>query len=351
MTAAALAFICGLAVRAGAAGSSRKITASPDIGQVQILSDAAGQRMQPALCGLFSKSEPEKRNWPGDSSVTGEDLLSIIMHQPYIESIDLDVNYKKERLKIPGKIIEALGEDPVSLKEKDGFWFGEPHFSITREEGDYCYYGKIKNNKPSGFGVLTEEPVDPDDYSDYKYIIYAGNFKKGTYSGYGVAFKNGTADAESEIAEHVQSGKINENCRHSAQVYLESYAVYDGHWKKGRRNGEGNIFRNLALISSSELENYWGGALYPLKIEIADVNPGIFNSKGKVKIYNDGLLTYDGGVRNWERSGKGTSYFKNGQEEYVGKWKKGKYNGKGKLYDENGTLIYSGKWKDGDYAS
>lgn len=61
-------------------------------------------------------------------------------------------------------------------------------------------------------------------------------------------------------------------------------------------------------------------------------------------------LVYEGGYKNDKPSGKGKSYYSNGQLCYDGKFKKGKYNGKGTLYNADGSVQYKGKFKDGNAA-
>lgn len=51
-----------------------------------------------------------------------------------------------------------------------------------------------------------------------------------------------------------------------------------------------------------------------------------------------------GGDSLWQRTGKGTNYFRNGQIQYQGDWVDDKYHGYGRLFDESGNLIYKGKF-------
>ncbi len=116
-------------------------------------------------------------------AVSEDDILSILFHQPYLEASGIKVNYKSDRKKMPEKIKAALEEAPVLVKFEKGGLFGTDHYAVTAKGGNYCYYGKTKDNKPDGFGVLTGGEVRLDDLSTIKNLIYAGNFKKGFYSG------------------------------------------------------------------------------------------------------------------------------------------------------------------------
>lgn len=70
---------------------------------------------------------------------------------------------------------------------------------------------------------------------------------------------------------------------------------------------------------------------------------------GEGVIYESGIISYVGNLKNDLPQGKGTQYFPNGQTEYKGKFKKGRYQGKGRLYNSSGRLIYEGSFADGKY--
>lgn len=132
-------------------------------------------------------------------------------------------------------------------------------------------------------------------------------------------------------------------------VYASAYVTYDGEWKKGTPNGEGNTFEIFGVFENATVpEGYWGSIVIP-RVTISEMSSGLFH--GDAEIYSDGHLYYEGEMKSGKYSGDGKRYYDNGQLQYDGHWKSGEYNGKGKLYDEDGKLIYSGKWKNGDYAS
>ena len=62
-----------------------------------------------------------------------------------------------------------------------------------------------------------------------------------------------------------------------------------------------------------------------------------------------GVLLYEGNVKNGIYDGKGKLYHDNGKLKYEGGFSNGVYDGKGSLYDIEGTVIYSGKWKNGEF--
>lgn len=279
-----------------------------------------------------------------------DDILSVLFHQPYLEAADIKVNYKSDRNKMPEKIKSALEKEPVLVNFEKGGLFGTDHYAVTTKSSGYCYYGKIKSNKPDGFGVLTSGEVRLDDLSTIKNLIYAGNFKKGFYDGYGASFQSVSRDYSTHVSGFIESGRLEPQYETIANTYLESCVTYDGGWKKGIESGKGNFFQldDYLILNSISQAEYWGGTVYPI-VTVTDVKKSL--AHGNTKRYAYGVLVFDGKTKNGYQNGKGTSYFLNGQKEYDGQWKDGKYDGKGKLYDENGALVYNGKWKNGDYAS
>lgn len=77
---------------------------------------------------------------------------------------------------MPAKISKALDQEPKMVKQEDGGMFGTGYYTLTNQSNYesssvYCYYGKLKDNKPDGFGVLAHEPVDLNDLASVKHLI------------------------------------------------------------------------------------------------------------------------------------------------------------------------------------
>lgn len=255
------------------------------------------------------------------TTVIDDETFPKLFHQSAIEEMAISINCSSEREKVIDKIEKALQEEPSRVTLKDGGLFNKDYYAITATGGSYLYYGKKKNNKPDGFGVLTYIHMNGFSGVVSNYLVYAGNFKDGLYNGYGAKFAK-PSDELFDGYDPIKHG---------------SYVTYDGEWKDGEKNGKGNWF--LSTYDPYEL----------LTVVVGEFKKNKAN--GKVKEYTKGILTYDGATKNGDKNGKGISYFSNGQTKYSGEWKDGVYHGKGKLYRENGDLIYSGKWKNGDYAS
>lgn len=257
--------------------------------------------------------------------VITEDTFSTLFHQSYFDENKITANCSSERKKIISKIESALKKEPSYISVYDGGLLGEDYYGVTSEPRGYLYYGKVKDNRPNGFGVLTgySHETSEHGYVSHEYLVYAGEFKKGIYNGYGVAFEEPSFEKAIDISDPINQG---------------SYVKYDGEWKDGVECGKGNEYvlnENTRQIEAVVVSNFKKG-LY----------------EGKTKIYNvDGTLKFEGNCKKGEPSGKGIHYFDDGKKHYDGEWKDGKYHGKGKLYDKDGKVIYNGKWKFGEYAS
>lgn len=290
---------------------------------------------------------------------TREEVLNVVFHEPLVEQAGLKIHYKKERKALIADMVALLEQEPVKVALKDGGLFRKDYFAVS-STGNYYYYGEVKNNRPDGTGILASGQIDKVEGCAFAMgLIYAGGFKKGLLSGYGVKFCNGNS---SNGAVNVQAawplirdGYIKQADTDLLEVYLSSFVTEEGTWKKGKLSGDANEFFFSYSMSSgyNDLfrpcpEGYWANECTPITL--------VQHYKGK-KVTGDFLryegsaLAFDGHLKKGLRSGEGTSYYANGQVKYHGNWKNDLYNGKGTLYDEDGSVIYSGKWEKGDYAS
>lgn len=285
-----------------------------------------------------------------ETASSGEpDVISVLFHQPYLDTMGITPHCSKDRKSMPKKIKSVLSEEPVAIVQEPGGLFSKDYFAVTRNASNYCYYGEVKDNKPDGFGVLSAGEIDLKQLNTLSGIIYAGEFSKGRFDGYGAKFRYKSSADTTIVDDSISSGKLDPSYRGLAEAYLRSCVVYDGYWKKGEMRGEGNIFDANIDESNPVQSGYWGGPCYPTSFFVTTAKDG--QCSGSTKEYHYGFLIYDGGMKNDQRDGSGISYYYSGQKRYDGKWSRGTYHGSGKLYDENGELIYSGKWEYGDYAS
>jgi Uncharacterized protein conserved in bacteria len=215
---------------------------------------------------------------------------------------------------------------------------GEVKFKMTSSVGDYYYQGDLKNNYANGFGMLYT--IEDSGLRTYYYI---GSFSDGRFEGYGLLFLE---------PDSVRIGSISPEEKGDYQevhTQLSNYVFYEGFFKKGDADGKGNSY-------DFNFQSYYNGLSSgeePAPSEAAnEIIVGVSKNdawNGKVKIYVNGILRYDGEMKNGEFSGKGKLYDANGQLQYSGEFKNGEYHGKGTLYDSDGKVIYNGEWKNGDY--
>lgn len=176
------------------------------------------------------------------------------------------------------------------------------------------YVGEFDNGRLDGYGCLFTQDQFPC-------MIYDGNFKKGEYSGTGRVYAE---DAFSELSDN--------NLKRLPEGIMEAERMIE--------SGEGGRYISPVLLTVGKLE-YEG-----------EFKSGEYNGNGDLFIGTH--LSYSGEWKTGRRSGKGIEYFTSGQEDgtmkikYEGEFKSNKYHGKGILYNEDGSIKYKGKFKNGD---
>lgn len=223
-------------------------------------------------------------------------------------------------------------------------------FKQTLSASRYVYYGKIKDGRPEGMGLIviqsrTQEAL----FNVGAYIpFYVGNFKKGKYDGYGMGFNDNGVE-------------------------------YEGNHKKGNTSGECIIYEGVDILTvpvSSEWEEYWKTKhddevlfdfpVYQPCVAYEGISKGTQLKDNDCKVYSSvyekdeyagvvrkykgiyGPLEYEGGIRGGKYHGKGREYYASGKVKYDGEYKNGKRDGKGILYNEDGSVNYKGKFKNGN---
>lgn len=268
--------------------------------------------------------------------------LAVATHEPYLEASGITTHFASERKSAIQKTEKAAAEEPQYITWERSLF--DSHYAITSKQSSYVYYGETKKNRPHGFGMMfTAQDGEP-------VVGYIGSFKNGNYDGYGILFTTASSHPDATVAGLAQEGKLSTGAIAQATMYLQNHVEYDGQWKAGKRSGKGNTyaFDLTTMLGATAQNGYWGGTCYPT-ISVCEYKKD--RMTGSAKIYQGGILVYDGKLKNGTRQGKGVSYYLNGQKQYDGEWKSGQYNGRGTLYSENGDVIYKGKWKNGDYAS
>lgn len=287
-----------------------------------------------------------------ESASLTETVLTVLFHEPLIQQGGIKVHYAKERQALISKTAAALEGTPVRVGIAGKGLFSKGHYAVTAyDEGGY-YYGQTKKNRPHGFGVLLSRPLDlENDLSSASYLVYAGNWKNGVYSGYGAEFNHSPNADLSSVRSLINDGFVDEDLGPLLEAYLYAYVTKDGNWKNGKLSGKVNYFyfNSISLdLSHPYPEGYWADCCVPT-IEVTQAKNDKRN--GKITAYKGTALVLEGTLKRDKLNGKLKTYYDNGQIEYEGSVKNNNYNGKGTLYDEDGNVVYSGKWKNGNYAS
>lgn len=243
-----------------------------------------------------------------------------------------------------------ISGDAVYLKEKGGL-FGK-RLERTMDPGSIWYVGELKDNQPDGIGIVyVNDPMTTHfTGTSTSCIQYIGSFEKGRCSGYGLLF-NVPDEEDLGIAAALALAPDPESDAF-AQLYAAgvNYVTYEGMFEKGEQSGQGNRYVTMTTLASAWIEDLEGEFADGVRYYLTEV--GEFSGErpdGEVRMYVDGLLCYDGGMKDGDYSGEGTLYYENGQIRYQGGFKQGEYHGKGTLYAQDGSVVYSGKWRFGDY--
>lgn len=254
----------------------------------------------------------------------------------WIDLLDEDTYQQngKKMAQILSDLIESLDDtDTFYLIEKKTELLGDVYYkkTVNAEDLDYLYYGKLKDEKPNGWGILLDSSGN---------IFYMGNFKKGKIEGYGMVFM------------HMGDGLLT--------------VVYEGNISKVKADGDVipadgsvvipynyesivNAYYDEIALSEDEASLDEDGA-WVLKCTpnyIGKVKNGNYSGKGTLyDVY--GNVIYEGEFKKGVYSGEGTLYYSDGSVQYKGKFKNGKFNGKGVLYGRDGSIMHKGEFKNGD---
>lgn len=249
--------------------------------------------------------------------------------------------FKNERNKVLNHLKSTFQkkQEYVFLEEKGN------GYKQTLSASTFVYYGKIDKGRPEGMGII----VSP---SNGCYIPrYAGNFKDGKYSGYGMELGIDGIESEGEFKKGLLSGDV--IIYHAVPFGGRRDLVGEEYWTYWN-----NVTKNSVRIDYPVLQpsvkyvgTYKSGndkdkncKLYFSPYQI-DNTIGCYRRTVK-GIY--GTLQYEGGISGGIYTGKGKVYYPSGKLMYEGELKWGKRNGKGILYNEDGSVEYKGTFKNGD---
>lgn len=262
---------------------------------------------------------------------------------------DLDDTIEKAQ-----KILDTCSDldTCVQVTEK-GSW-GKSYYAQTKKNTGLYYAGDIKDGKPDGVGMLIEV-LDTYDYSIIR-KKYAGEFKKGVITGFGLKFNDD--ELHSDVYSQLNGCENKDDGQWAFDNYFNPVS-YVGEIKNGQCTGEGItlLYRDISdflelLSDGATMEELDSNNIFMSDVTIVKGEHKKGEWNGDIKMYVNGKLLYDGEMKNDQPNGKGKLYYPNSDIlKYEGSFKNGEYNGKGTEYSEEGKEIYSGKWKNGDYDS
>lgn len=142
----------------------------------------------------------------------------------------------------------------------------------------------------------------------------------------------------------------------NAEVYTEyGTLLYTGKLSGGAAQGDGRLYDDGVLVYQggfADNEYSGNGKLFAASGSL--VYDGGFSDSvysGSGKLYDDeGKLLYEGEFSAGLYDGNGTEYYPSGKIRSRGVYTAGVLNGEGQTYAENGSLIYSGGFVNGKYS-
>lgn len=197
------------------------------------------------------------------------------------------------------------------------------------------YSGHFKNNYPHGLGTLYYKVYEQGihhyftDEDDVQHISQ-NIITRFSYSQ--IKLSNNYSRCEGEFVNGILT---------NAKVFNTSNILkYLGQIDYGDFHGNGTYYNNDGTIKYSGTfnQNTW---------YLGEQLNGKFHGKGK--IYQDGIIIFDGNFSNGLKHGTGTDYYLNGKIKYSGDFSNGLAHGQGKQYDFCGYLVYSGEFSNNNF--
>lgn len=281
-------------------------------------------------------------------------------HKSYVDYIGAPLHQFPKHTEMLEKLAE-IEEDPNSAiagAQPVKFVFkliGDSYYALTSEDTEYYFIGGMKDNRPSGFGILLRKVVLPSSGSSFILFKSIGNFKNGMLDGYGIDFCAYDYDISPALDVVKEINGLTSEQYDRIVHYLVNHVIYEGEWKEGKRNGKGNEYEiahvdgYFLLSGDVPYASYLFGPVYPFYVTKGEWKNNSLT--GNVVMYVGSHLDYTGEMKDYKKTGKGTLYYYSGTIKYEGELVDGKPNGQGTSYDESGNVVYSGQWKHGDYAN
>lgn len=209
------------------------------------------------------------------------------------------------------------------------------------------YYDKSFHNK------MFEGRLDHGDYTGQGKIFYEngavkykGNFSKGKYQGEGITYSK---SGQEVYNGNFRSGQYNGQ----GTLHIDKNDVYKGAFSNNTENGQGSFYKGNTRVFQGNMKDgkksgsgtsYYddGNTQY-----VGDFSNDVFEGNGKMYYDKSNVLKYNGAFSNGEYSGKGIQYDQKGNLLYTGDFVNGLYDGNGKLILQENQSWYEGAFTQG----
>lgn len=200
--------------------------------------------------------------------------------------------------------------------------------------GDFChlyenktYIGHFRNGKRDGYGELTYLSYGTEN-------IYRGHWKNDEYDGKGLLLNNGNVRYDGEWKNGMKDG-FGKHYIYFCGGYVEKYV---GNFVEDKKEGYGIEYEGCTdddtnkVIYQKEYSGWWEN----------------HERNGDGLCFYNGILHYDGELKNDAENGFGRRFYEDGTLQYEGYFKANEYDGIGKLFYIDGTISFDGIWKYGN---
>lgn len=180
---------------------------------------------------------------------------------------------------------------------------------------EHLYIGNVENGERNGHGIS----ADFDGEESYK-----GEWKNNKYHGKGTLF-NGIDDI-------IYEGEWKNGMKDGYGTFYDDYEKYVGEFKDDKKEGYGITYTRGRGVWEKTYSGFWKND----------------EEEGDGLCYFNGLLSYDGEMKDGYGDGYGIRYYPNGNIQYEGIFKEHNYHLNGRLFYIDGTICFEGLFKKGN---
>lgn len=275
-----------------------------------------------------------------DSISMIEEAYGINMGLYSVENFPYQNSRKASKLiKVYQEAKNAKETDFINVEsERKGIFDSSMQYVQTLSEGDYLYYGEMKNGKPDGEGLL----LSYDSSKGSHLLNLLGEFKDGQLNGYVIWFSSFNG------LEVTSEGNYSKGEREG-----EYFGYYNGMFDENYlQDNVDLLYAYQDYVREETLADHdiliFDLLLLPVYVqEKGEYNNGKPTGKW-ISYFSDGTTEAEVKFNRDGESGEGSFYYPNGNLKYKGEFKDMLYHGKGTLYREDGSIEYNGKFEKGN---